>query len=243
MTDTTANLDLPVIAAAQAQKHVTHNAALRLIDTLVQLSVLDRIGTPPASPPPQDGDRYIVTTGTGAWAGWDHSIAAWLDGVWVRLVPKAGWKAYVADEALEYCFTGSAWGPVPGTGSWTPVLTFATPGDLVVAYSTQSGSYTKIGSLYICSFVVGTSTFTHSTASGALRLTGLPATVSTSYRGSVAWSGITKANYTQVTSVPTGAGIIQFSASGSGQALNNVSAGDMPSGGAVIVNGFVMFTV
>ncbi|SEG27936.1 hypothetical protein SAMN05421751_12317 [Jhaorihella thermophila] len=32
---TTPNLALPYIAAAQAQKHVTHNAALDLLDGLV----------------------------------------------------------------------------------------------------------------------------------------------------------------------------------------------------------------
>src|SRR3990167_5810415 len=32
-------------------------------------------------------------------------------------------------------------------GTWTPVLTFATAGDLSVAYSVQVGSYVKIGNL------------------------------------------------------------------------------------------------
>jgi hypothetical protein len=42
--------------AAQAQKHVTVNEALRLLDGLVQLAVLDRhLTAPPASP--ADGDR------------------------------------------------------------------------------------------------------------------------------------------------------------------------------------------
>ena len=52
----------PYILAAQAQKHVTHNEALRLLDGLVQLSVLDRdLTAPPGSP--ADGDRYIVASG------------------------------------------------------------------------------------------------------------------------------------------------------------------------------------
>ena len=40
--DETPNLTLPYIMAAQAQKHVTHNEALRALDAVVQLSVLDR---------------------------------------------------------------------------------------------------------------------------------------------------------------------------------------------------------
>ena len=56
---TTPHLGLPLMAAAQAQKHVTHNEALALLDALVQCAVLDKdLATPPASP--AEGARYIV---------------------------------------------------------------------------------------------------------------------------------------------------------------------------------------
>ena len=51
MSDITTQLLLPYILAAQAQKHVTHNEALRLLDAMVQLSVLDRNRTAPPSSP------------------------------------------------------------------------------------------------------------------------------------------------------------------------------------------------
>ena len=88
MSDITTHLLLPYILASQAQKHVTHNEALRLLDAMVQLSVLDRTRTaPPASP--TDGDRHIVASGaTGLWVGWDLNVAFWVDGVWMRLVPR-----------------------------------------------------------------------------------------------------------------------------------------------------------
>lgn len=66
-------------------------------------------------------------------------------------------------------------------GPWTPVLTFATPGDLNVVHSTQQGSYTKMGRLVRADFFVSTSTFTHTTASGQCRLTGLPFTSAATY--------------------------------------------------------------
>ena len=47
MSDITTHLPLPYILASQAQKHVTHNEALRLLDTMVQLSVLDHTRTVP----------------------------------------------------------------------------------------------------------------------------------------------------------------------------------------------------
>ena len=59
MDQTTTNLKLPYIAPSQAQKHVTHNEAIRALDALVQLSVMSR-KLKNAPPEPSEGDRYIV---------------------------------------------------------------------------------------------------------------------------------------------------------------------------------------
>ena len=94
---------------SQAQKHVTHNEAIRMLDALVQLSVLDRdLTMPPASP--QEGDRYIVAEGgTGEWAGREGTIAARQDGVWMFFAPRTGWVAWVRDEGLLLVFDGTGW--------------------------------------------------------------------------------------------------------------------------------------
>ena len=112
MSDTSTHLGLPYLLAAQAQKHVTHNEALRLLDAIVQLSVLDRTRTtPPASP--ADGDRHLVASGaTGLWAGWDLNVAFWVDGSWLRLVPRQGWLVWIAAEQVFLVWNGSAWDPV-----------------------------------------------------------------------------------------------------------------------------------
>jgi hypothetical protein len=109
MTDSTPNLSLPYIMPAQAQKHVTHNEAIRMLDALVQLAVADRhLAAPPASP--IEGNRYIVAASpTGAWAGQAGHIAAWQDGAWAFLAPRAGWIAWVGDEDLAYAFDGTDW--------------------------------------------------------------------------------------------------------------------------------------
>ncbi len=45
------NLNLPYIAPSQAQKHVTHNEAIRALDAIVQLSLQSKVlSTPPAIP-------------------------------------------------------------------------------------------------------------------------------------------------------------------------------------------------
>ncbi|NJO23496.1 MAG: DUF2793 domain-containing protein, partial [Sphingomonadales bacterium] len=115
--DTTPNLDLPYIAAAQAQKHVTHNEAIRALDAVVQLSVRDRtLTSPPGSP--VDGDRHIIAAGaTGAWSGHDLEIAAWQDGAWAFYAPAEGWIAWVAGEAALLAFDGADWISAPASAA------------------------------------------------------------------------------------------------------------------------------
>ncbi|WP_313530903.1 DUF2793 domain-containing protein, partial [Shinella sp.] len=49
--DATENLNLPYILPSQAQKHVTHNEAIKALDAVVQLAVTSRsVATPPPSP-------------------------------------------------------------------------------------------------------------------------------------------------------------------------------------------------
>ena len=105
---TTSHLKLPYLAAAQAQKHVTHNEALTLLDMAVQLAVLDAsLTAPPGSP--AEGDRYIVAAGaTGAWAGKDGEVATWVDGAWIFATPETGWLAFdVATSALLVFLSGT----------------------------------------------------------------------------------------------------------------------------------------
>lgn len=105
----TPNLLMPEIAASQAQKHVTHNEALKVLDTLVQASVIDRdLTAPPASP--TEGDRYIVASGAiAAWAGKDNTIAAWDGVVWDFYTPGEGWLVWALDEDALLVWNGTFW--------------------------------------------------------------------------------------------------------------------------------------
>lgn len=108
----TENLDLPYIMPAQAQKHVQHNEALRMLDALVQLSVKSEILTaPPTTSEP--GDRYIVAeTATDEWVGREGSIAAWQDNAWAFFTPLEGWVAWLEDEATLSIYTNGNWVPI-----------------------------------------------------------------------------------------------------------------------------------
>lgn len=108
MTDTV-HLGLPAIEASQAQKHVTHNEALRMLDALVMLSVKDRdLSAPPVSP--VEGDRYIVkAVGSGAFVGKDDAVAHYCDGGWFFYPPRIGWLCFVEDEGALLAWDGAAW--------------------------------------------------------------------------------------------------------------------------------------
>lgn len=107
--DQTPNLKLPYIAPSQAQKHVTHNEALRLLDAIVHLSVKSRAQTgAPATP--LSGERYIVAApAAGLWAGKAGMIAVFVDGSWSFIAVAKGWLAYVEDESNLLVFNGTQW--------------------------------------------------------------------------------------------------------------------------------------
>lgn len=135
------------------------------------------------------------------------------------------------------------------TGSWTPSLTFATPGDLAVAYTWQIGEYFRFGNVVMLFFTILTSGFTHTTASGGIRITGVPLTAKTltnmRWNGALGQvQGVTKVNYTQFMAGINSAGtFLTVTASGSGQATGPVNAADMPTGGTITLAGSVIYSV
>ena len=108
MTDT-AKLVMTYIDAAQQQKHVTHNDALRILDAVIHLSVVARnVVTPPGAP--VEGARYHVgVAATGVFLAQDSKIAAWQDGAWRFLTPRAGWRMFVEVESVFLGFDGAIW--------------------------------------------------------------------------------------------------------------------------------------
>lgn len=77
MSETT-NLGLPFLEAGQAQKHVTLNEALRILDTAIHLSAVAISSLPPGSP--EEGERHIVAPeATGAFASYDNAVATYQD--------------------------------------------------------------------------------------------------------------------------------------------------------------------
>jgi hypothetical protein len=108
------HLGLPFLEAGQAQKHVTHNEALRMLDAIVHLSVLEIAASPPGVP--EDGARYIVgDPATGAFAEKENQIAVFEDGAWRFFMPRNGWLACIEATQALLIYHDDAWQP-PAVG-------------------------------------------------------------------------------------------------------------------------------
>ena len=80
-----------------------------------------------------------------------------------------------AATATSINFGGSSLSNYVSSTAFTPVITFATPGDLSVVYSTQLGQYVRIGNLVTVSIQLAF-TPTYTTASGTFIIASLPFT-------------------------------------------------------------------
>ena len=108
MDDQTPNLSLPFIMPSQAQKHVTHNEAIRRLDALVQMVAESRtLIDPPETP--ANGAVFLIPAGaTGVWENRENSTAVFQDGTFVYLLPKEGWRVYVKGEGFFF-YDGAEW--------------------------------------------------------------------------------------------------------------------------------------
>ena len=105
---------LPLLAAGQAQKEITHNEAVLAIDALLQLGVVSRRQSgPPADAVP--GDVHIVAAAaTGDWQGGTGRLASFDGRGWTLVPPREGCLAWVGDEGEFSVFAGSGW----SSGGW-----------------------------------------------------------------------------------------------------------------------------
>ena len=105
------NLYMPYIAPAQAQKHVTHNEALRMLDALAQIIIQHSIVALPASP--NDGACYIVEAMSGdTLFSQNGQILQFVDSAWVAYTPQKGWVAWHVDMGELIVFDGLVWSAI-----------------------------------------------------------------------------------------------------------------------------------
>lgn len=102
-------LDLPLLQTAQAQKEITHNEALLLLDILVGGRVLSAYhNAPPADA--EEGQAWIVgPSASGTWTGKDNQLALMVPGGWRFVTPPAGFTIWVVDQFQAARFDGFGW--------------------------------------------------------------------------------------------------------------------------------------
>lgn len=100
---------LPMLGVAQAQKEVTHNEALTLIDALVHATAeAGPLNDPPAEP--EEGRCWLVGAApTGDWSGQGHGIAIWTAGGWRFVAPQAGMAVVRLADGARLRFDDSEW--------------------------------------------------------------------------------------------------------------------------------------
>lgn len=117
-----------LLAAGQAQKEVTHNAAVAAIDALLHLAVVSRTATTPPVAPAAGSAWIVGPSPTGAWAGAAGRIAVFDASGWSFVAPRAGCLAYVVDDGLFAVFTATGW----AADAW-PVAAIAVDGRRLLA--------------------------------------------------------------------------------------------------------------
>ena len=104
--------DLPFVMPAQAQKHITVNAALARLDALLHARVAAMDGAmPPANPAP--GEAYVLgESPEGDWDGKGGALAIWQDGRWAFVAARAGLTVWSVAEGAFFRHDGDGWAPV-----------------------------------------------------------------------------------------------------------------------------------
>jgi hypothetical protein len=106
---TTPNLAMPLLYSAQAQKEITHNEALVLLDAMVP-GCIRAVASDPVPFDASPGDMWIVGAGpAGAWTGRAGQIAVFTDGGWRFIQPKHGMRLYNRTQGVVMIFDEGDW--------------------------------------------------------------------------------------------------------------------------------------
>ncbi len=104
-------LALPLLAAGQAQKDVTHNDALLRLDRVVALAVVSRTAAGPPSSPAAGDCHIVATVAAAAWGQPAGTIMHWQGNGWLPEAPLDGQIALVMDEGIMIVHR-SVWQPL-----------------------------------------------------------------------------------------------------------------------------------
>jgi hypothetical protein len=111
---------LPLLAVSQAQKEITHNEALVLVDALLHPIAEDDLSVPPALTSADTGKCWLIgASAQGAWAGRTNQIAIWIGGGWRFAIPSEGIRLRQRTTGKEKIWLGTQWFDGPEIGDPT----------------------------------------------------------------------------------------------------------------------------
>lgn len=110
----TARHKMPFLAVSQAQKEITHNEALVIIDALLHPVVQSQLSTPPTVTDADIGKCWLIGASPIAeWSGKTDHIAVWIGGGWRYLSVGDGTHVRRADTNVELVKSEGQWNSPP----------------------------------------------------------------------------------------------------------------------------------
>lgn len=105
----TPNFNMPLLFAAQAQKEITHNEAIVLIDALLTGGV-QGVANDPASLAPADGQAWIIgSSPVGTWSECAGQVAVFTPGGWRHVPAAEGMRLYDRAATAIRMYSGTVW--------------------------------------------------------------------------------------------------------------------------------------
>lgn len=106
----TARHHLPMLAVSQAQKEITHNEALVLVDALLHPIIEDRLSIPPVATVADIGKCWLVgTAAQDEWFDKTDQIAIWVGGSWRFLAPCEGMQVRMVGADVDWHWSQQNW--------------------------------------------------------------------------------------------------------------------------------------
>lgn len=217
---------MPLLDAAQAQKHVTLNEALVRADALGAGLAQDwGLTVPPVAP--LDGSVWIVAAvATGDWGGHDDEIALFLNGGWAFIAPWPGASFWVPGLGNRLTWTGAAW--VEGVVAASPGGAATVQRVIEVDHALAAGANSVTGGVIPDKAVV----------------MGVTARVTAAITGASGWSlGVSGATDRYGTGYGTALGAFAHGVTGQPQAYYGATALEITAEGGAFTAGAVRLAV
>lgn len=105
---------LPLLAVSQAQKEITHNEALVIIDALLHPAVEGVLSTVPIVSDTDIGKCWLIGAGaTGIWATHESDIAVYVGGGWRYIASQEGMRTWNRASARQLLRIDGQWADAP----------------------------------------------------------------------------------------------------------------------------------